>query len=99
MSSSGRLFLYWSMYTTPNISVTDNNIIYDIILFYHIIYGVLRGFPALRKTITKHIKKFCIFSLVFDITNQWLTCHLLLAWVGKCTVKPFSIQGSLSAFS
>ena len=86
MSSSGMLFLYWSMYTTLNISVTENNIIYDIILFYHIIYGNIQGFPALRKAITKHIKKFCIFSCVFDITNQLLTHHLpfgLLAQVGE----------------
>ena len=69
-----------------NISVTENNIIYDIILFYHIIYGNIQGFPALRKAITKHIKKICIFSRVFDITNQLLTHHLpfgLLAQVGE----------------
>ena len=29
---------------------------------YHINGGVIQGFPALRKAITTHVKKYCIFS-------------------------------------
>ena len=38
--------------------------------FYHINYVVIQGFPALRKAVTTHVKKYDIFSLVFDIANQ-----------------------------
>ena len=40
---------------------------------YHIDYGVIQGFPALRKT--TQLKKYDIFSHVFDIANQLLTRH------------------------
>ena len=43
--------------------------------FYHINYGVIQGFPALRKAVTTHLKKYGIFSRVFDIANQLLTPH------------------------
>ena len=39
---------------------------------YHINYGVLQGFPALRKAITTNVKKYKIFWRVFDIANQLL---------------------------
>ena len=42
---------------------------------YHKNYGAKQGFPALRKAVTTHMKKYCTFSCVFDIANQLLTCH------------------------
>ena len=45
---------------------------------YHLNYGVIQGFPAVRKAVTTHVKKFEIFTLVFDIANQVLTRSLLL---------------------
>ena len=42
---------------------------------YHINYGVLQGFPALRKAVTTHSKRYCIFSRVYNIANQLLTRH------------------------
>ena len=39
---------------------------------YHINYGVLQGFPALRKAVTTNVKKYNIFWRVFDIANQLL---------------------------
>ena len=75
----------------------NNNII------YHINYGVILGFPALRKAVTTHVKRYDIFSRVFDIANQLLARHSPfspLCWVDEWTVKPwpFSIQGRLSEF-
>ena len=43
--------------------------------FYHINYGAIRGFPALRKFVTTHVKKNNTFSRVFDIANQLLKRH------------------------
>ena len=40
---------------------------------YQINYDVIHEFPALRKTVTTHMKKYDIFPGVFDITNQLLT--------------------------
>ena len=62
---------------------------------YHINCDVIQGFPALRKAVTTHVKKYV------DIANQPLTHHSPLAplvQVDEGTVKPswFSIQGSLS---
>ena len=42
---------------------------------YHTNHGVIQGFPALRKAVTTYVKKFRIFSLLFDIANQLLTHH------------------------
>ena len=50
---------------------------------YHINYGVLQGFPALRKTVTAHVKKYDIFSRVFDIANQLLTRYSPFAPLGQ----------------
>ena len=74
-----------------------------VILFYHINYGVKKGFPALRKALTLHMKKYCIFSLVLDIINQLLKSHLPfvpLLQVDECTVKPSlsTSQGCLLEF-
>ena len=74
-----------------------------VILFYHINYGVKQGFPALRKALTLHMKKYCIFSLVLDIINQLLKSHLPfvpLIQVDECTVKPSlsTSQGCLLGF-
>ena len=70
--------------------------------FYHINYVVIQGFPALRKAVTTHVKKYDIFSQVFDIANQ-LTRPSRLAPFGQVdewTAKPssFSIRGRLSNF-
>ena len=46
-----------------------------LILNYHINYGAIRGFPALRKFVTTHVKKNNTFSRVFDIANQLLKRH------------------------
>ena len=43
--------------------------------FYHINYGVLQGFPALRKAVTTYLKRYRIFSRVYDTANQLLTSH------------------------
>ena len=61
-------------------------------MFYHINYGVIQGFPALRKAVK-----------TFDIANQLLTRHSPFASLGqvnKWTAKPlpFSIQGRLPKF-
>ena len=46
------------------------------ILIRDIYYGVIEGFPALRKALTAHEKtKRYFFSRVFDIANQLLTPH------------------------
>ena len=52
--------------------------------FYHINCGVIQGFPALRKAVTTHVKKYRIFFfLCVDIANQLLTRHSLLAPLGQ----------------
>ena len=50
---------------------------------YHINYGVIEGFLALRKAVKAHLKKYRIFLLVFDIANQLPTRHLHFAPVGQ----------------
>ena len=51
--------------------------------FYHTNYGVIQGFPALRKVVTTHSReKYDIFSRVFDIANQLLTRHTPFAPLG-----------------
>ena len=50
---------------------------------YQINYGVIIRFPALRKAATTHVKKYDIFSRVFDITNQLLTRHSPFAPLGQ----------------
>ena len=74
-------------------------------MFYHTIYCVIQGFPALRKALTTHVKKKkCdIFSRAFDIANQLLTRYMPFAPLGQVderTTKspPFSIQGRLSDY-
>ena len=47
-------------------------------LIYHINCGVIQGFPALRKAVTTHVKKY--FD---DIANQLLICHSPLAPLGQ----------------
>ena len=44
-------------------------------IFYHINYGVVQAFPAPRKAVTTHVKKYDMFSCVFDIASQLLTRH------------------------
>ena len=51
--------------------------------FYYTNYGVIQGFPALRKAVTTHVKKYDIFSRVFDIANQLLTRHSPFAPLGQ----------------
>ena len=58
--------------------------------------GVIQGFPALRKAVTTHVKKYRIFSTCVDIANQLLTRHSPLAPLGqvdKWTARAFSNYG------
>ena len=66
-------------------------------------YGVLQGFPVLRKAVTTHVIKYCILLYVFGITIQLPSHYLPLApfgrvdeWMAK--PLPFSIYCCLSAF-
>ena len=36
-------------------------------------YGVIQGFPALKKVVTTHVKKYDNFLHEFDIANQLLS--------------------------
>ena len=72
-------------------------------ILYHINYGVIQGFPALRKAVKAHAKKYDILSRVFDIANQLLTRHspfASISQVDKRTAKPslFLIHGCLTEF-
>ena len=44
-------------------------------IIYHINYGVKLGFPVPRKAVTTQVKRYDIFSRVFDVANQLLTRH------------------------
>ena len=60
------------------------------IFIYHINCGVIQGFPALKKSVTTHVKKYDIFSHV-DIANQLLIRHSTLRPFGQVderTAKP-----------
>ena len=75
-----------------------------LLLIYHINWGVIQGFPTLRKAVTTHVKKYRIFFTCVDIASQLLIRHSPLAPLGQVdewTAKPsrFSIQGSLSELS
>ena len=61
--------------------MSDN--VTEVKRFYHINCNVIQGFPALGKVVTTHVKKYDIFSRVFDITNQLLTRRLdsAIHWV------------------
>ena len=50
---------------------------------YHINCGVIQGFPALRKAVTTHVKKYRIFFTCVDIANQLLIRHSPLAPLGQ----------------
>ena len=72
-------------------------------ILYHINYGVIQGFPALRKAVTAHAKKYDILSRVFDIANQLLSRHSPFASISQVderTAKPslFFIHGCLTEF-
>ena len=45
--------------------------------------SVIQGFPALRKAVTTHLKKYVIFYTCVDIANQLLTRRLPLAPLGQ----------------
>ena len=60
-------------------------------IIYHINYGVRQGFPALRKAVITDVKKYDVFSRVFDIADQLLTRHSPFGPLGQ--VDPLSIQG------
>ena len=63
--------------------------------FFPIIYGVAQGFLALRKAVTIHVKKYDIFSRVFDIANQLQTRHSPFAPLGQVDEKQSSWRQSL----
>ena len=76
--------------------------IFNATKIYHINYGVIQGFPALRKAVTTHMKKYDFF-FVFDIGNQLLARQLSFAPLGQVDEwmeKPlsFSIHGHMSEF-
>ena len=47
---------------------------------YHINYGVIQGFPAMRKAVIRHVEKYDIFSRVFYIANQLQVKRVSLAF-------------------
>ena len=52
------------------------------IRYYHINYGVIHGFLAVRKAEKTHVKNYRIFSCVFDIANHLLTRYSPFAPLG-----------------
>ena len=50
---------------------------------YRINCGVIQGFPALRKAVTTHVKKYRIFFTCVDMANQLLTRHSPLVPLGQ----------------
>ena len=65
--------------------------IWQDILIYHINYGFIQGFPALRKAITSQVKKYNIFSGVFDLLiSCWhITCLLCYHSQSKVVCQNF----------
>ena len=61
--------------------------IWQDILIYHINYGFIQGFPALRKAITSQVKKYNIFSGVFDFWH--ITCLLCYHSQSKVVCQNF----------
>ena len=49
---------------------------------YHLNYGVIPGFPALKKVVTTHVKKYDNFLHEFDIANQMLSLAFRATWSG-----------------
>ena len=66
--------------------------------FFPLIYGVAQGLLALRKAVTIHVKKYDIFSRVFDIANQLQTRHSPFAPLGQVDEKQSSWRQSLHLF-
>ena len=62
------------------------------IIFYHKNVGVMQGFPALRKAVTIHVKRFYYFLRVFDIANQLLIRHSPFAPLGQVNEWAFAIH-------
>ena len=65
--------------------------IWQDILIYHINYGFIQGFPALRKAITSQVKKYNIFSGGFDLLiSCWhITCLLCYHSQSKVVCQNF----------
>ena len=65
--------------------------IWQDILIYHINYGFIQGFPALRKAITSQVKKYNIFCGVFDLLiSCWhITCLLCYHSQSKVVCQNF----------
>ena len=65
--------------------------IWQDILIYHINYGFIQGFPALRKAITSQVKKYNIFFGVFDLLiSCWhITCLLCYHSQSKVVCQNF----------
>ena len=49
---------------------------------YHLNHGVIQGFPALKKVVTTHVKKYDNFLHEFDIANQLLSLAFRVTWSG-----------------
>ena len=63
--------------------LTERAILGDMLPQLHTNYSVIQGFSALRKAVTTHVKKYNIFSRVFDIADQLLTRHSHFAPLGQ----------------
>ena len=65
--------------------------IWQDILIYLLNYGFIQGFPALRKAITSQVKKYNIFSGVFDLLiSCWhITCLLCYHSQSKVVCQNF----------
>ena len=65
--------------------------IWQDILIYHINYGFIQGFLALRKAITSQVKKYNIFSGVIDLLiSCWhITCLLCYHSQSKVVCQNF----------
>ena len=64
-----------------------------VLLSYKLGYKL--GFPALRKAVTTHVKKYETFSRIFDKANQLLTRHSPFA---PFRLNPRSIVGIFSDY-
>ena len=69
---------------------------------YRLKFGVIQGFPALRKAVTVYVKKYDIFSRVWyrqsaaERHSPFALFRLADEWTTK--PSPFSMQGHLSEF-
>ena len=90
--------VWWTLYTERK----NWQLLYDK-TFYHTNYGVVQGFPALRKAVTTLVKKIRYFFTCVWYRQSAAERHTPftpLGQVDEWTAKPspFSIQGRLSEY-